>query len=67
MANLNFILVEHQKWEIESVHTEAFIGTIQWNYGWEAFNFQPSLIGLDSSTLKEIIKFLDEQEQIIRS
>ena len=67
MANLNFILVgrsqsgTEQAWLITSVHTGVEIGDIIWRPNWKLYCFLSNGQALDSSSLQEIAKFLDEQ------
>jgi hypothetical protein len=42
------------------------MGYIVWNRHWQAFAFKPETWQLDAAALREIVKFLDEQEQIRR-
>ena len=64
MANLNFVLMGHQDWDAQSVHTGVIVGYVRWNPAWRLFSFEPGAYKLDSSSLREIAKFLDEQEQL---
>lgn len=64
MVNLDFILSGHESWQVQSVHTSLVVGNVTYNPRWRAFAFKPDGWELDSSALREIAKFLDDQEQI---
>ena len=64
MANLDFVLMAHQDWDVQSVHTGLIVGSVRWNKGWQTFSFQANPYDLDSAALREIAKFLEEQDQI---
>ena len=66
MPNLDFVLMAHQDWDVQSVHTGLIVGSVRWNSRWNAFSFQANPYDLDSTALREIAKFLDEQDQLKR-
>lgn len=64
MANLDFVLMGHQDWDVQSVHTGVIVGAVRWNPKWSMFAFQSTEYYLDASSLREIAKFLDEQDSL---
>jgi len=66
MANLDFILMGHQDWDVQSVHTGAIVGAVRFNPGWNMFSFESAGLRLDSASMREIAKFLDEQDGLRR-
>lgn len=61
MPNLDFVLMGHQDWDIQSVHTGLIVGCVQYNPGWHTFCFHSYNYALDATAMREIAKFLDEQ------
>jgi hypothetical protein len=64
MPNLKFISIGNQTWQVESLHTGLVVGNVVWNRAWDAFAFKPDGWCLDSVAMREIAKFLDEQESL---
>lgn len=65
--NLNFVAAGRennnrtQVWEIRSIHTDILAGYVKWYDMWNVYTLYPQGTMLDSSSLREIAKFLDEQ------
>ena len=41
MQNLNFVLMGHQDWDVQSVHTGVIVGYVRFNPAWHIFSFEP--------------------------
>jgi hypothetical protein len=64
MPNLNFVLMGSNIWDVESAHTGVIVGFVEWRESWGAFGFQANSYHLDAVALREIAKFLDDQDQL---
>jgi hypothetical protein len=64
MPNLNFVLMGLNDWDVQSIHTGLIVGRVEWREPWGCFSFCPTEDRLDATALREIAKFLDEQDQL---